>query len=60
MSQSLHLLPEGMREPHGLYHPRNEHDACGIGLIANINNIPELCIKRKTRDAAMMSVSRVG
>ena len=39
MSQSLHLLPEGMREPHGLYHPRNEHDACGIGLIANINNI---------------------
>ena len=39
MSQSLHMLPEGMREPHGLYHPRNEHDACGIGLIANINNI---------------------
>jgi glutamate synthase (NADPH/NADH) large chain len=39
MSQSLHMLPEGTREPHGLYHPRNEHDACGIGLIANINNI---------------------
>ena len=39
MSQSLHMQPEGMREPHGLYHPRNEHDACGIGLIANINNI---------------------
>jgi hypothetical protein len=32
-------LPEGMRPAHGLYDPRNEHDACGIGLYANINNI---------------------
>ncbi|MDE2430519.1 MAG: glutamate synthase subunit alpha, partial [Burkholderiales bacterium] len=32
------MLPEGMREAHGLYDPRNEHDACGIGLYANINN----------------------
>ncbi len=39
MSKSLHMLPEGLPQPHGLYHPRNEHDACGIGLIANINNI---------------------
>jgi glutamate synthase (NADPH/NADH) large chain len=31
-------LPEGMREAHGLYDPRNEHDACGIGLYANIHN----------------------
>src|SRR5690554_242636 len=23
----------------GLYDPRNEHDACGIGMIANIKNI---------------------
>ena len=23
-------------QPQGLYHPRNEHDACGMGLIANI------------------------
>ena len=23
----------------GLYHPRNEHDACGIGAIANIKGI---------------------
>jgi glutamate synthase (NADPH) large chain len=38
--QSGHLFrPEGMPEPFGLYHPRNEHDACGIGLLANINNI---------------------
>ena len=33
-----HLLPEGLPQAHGLYDPRNEHDACGIGLIANIHN----------------------
>jgi glutamate synthase (NADPH) large chain len=32
------FLPEGMKPAHGLYDPRNEHDACGIGLYANINN----------------------
>ena len=31
--------PEGLPAPHGLYDPSNEHDACGIGLIANINNL---------------------
>ncbi len=31
--------PEGLPAAHGLYDPRNEHDACGVGLIANINNI---------------------
>jgi glutamate synthase (NADPH/NADH) large chain len=25
-----------MPKPQGLYHPRNEHDACGMGLVANI------------------------
>jgi glutamate synthase (NADPH) large chain len=30
---------EGQRQAHGLYDPRREHDACGIGLIANINNV---------------------
>jgi glutamate synthase (NADPH) large chain len=30
---------EGTPEAHGLYDPRREHDACGIGLLANINNI---------------------
>src|SRR4051794_30015981 len=24
----------------GLYDPKNEHDACGIGMIANIKNKP--------------------
>jgi glutamate synthase (NADPH/NADH) large chain len=38
MSELSHLLPEGLPGPHGLYDPRNEHDACGIGLLANIRN----------------------
>jgi Glutamate synthase domain 1 len=25
----------------GLYDPKNEHDACGFGFIANIDNIPK-------------------
>jgi glutamate synthase (NADPH) large chain len=32
----LHGLPE----PQGLYHPQNEHDACGIGFVVNIKNEP--------------------
>ncbi|MFN0194699.1 MAG: glutamate synthase subunit alpha, partial [Aestuariivirga sp.] len=39
MRQDNPMLPEGMPSAHGLYDPRNEHDACGIGLIANINNV---------------------
>lgn len=38
-TMSHQMLPEGLPSRHGLYDPRNEHDACGIGLIANINNI---------------------
>jgi glutamate synthase (NADPH/NADH) large chain len=29
----------GFPRPQGLYHPQNERDACGIGLIANIHNV---------------------
>ena len=32
---SFNAIPEQQ----GLYDPRNEHDACGIGLIANIGNV---------------------
>ena len=35
---NIQYRPEGLPEAHGLYDPRNEHDACGIGLIANIHN----------------------
>ena len=30
----------GLPEPQGLYHPSNEHDACGIGFVVNIKNEP--------------------
>jgi len=29
----------GFPEPQGLYHPRHEHDACGMGFIANIKGV---------------------
>ena len=34
----MHTLDQRLRTPHaqGLYHPRNEHDACGMGLVASI------------------------
>jgi len=28
--------PLSIPQPQGLYHPQNEHDACGMGLVANI------------------------
>src|SRR5690606_17774646 len=31
---------DGRPEAQGLYNPANEHDACGIGMIANIKNTP--------------------
>jgi glutamate synthase domain-containing protein 1 len=29
--------PNGLPCPQGLYHPSNEHDACGIGFVASIH-----------------------
>jgi glutamate synthase (NADPH/NADH) large chain len=29
-------IPAGLPHPQGLYDPRNEHDACGMGLVASI------------------------
>jgi glutamate synthase (NADPH) large chain len=34
-------------DPQGLYHPRNEHDACGMGLVANIRGEKSHDIIRK-------------
>ncbi|WLR50818.1 glutamate synthase large subunit [Bacillus tianshenii] len=31
------MRKHGYPVPQGLYHPENEHEACGIGMIANIN-----------------------
>ncbi|MGH6873790.1 MAG: glutamate synthase subunit alpha, partial [Aestuariivirgaceae bacterium] len=36
----LDLRPEGIPAPRGLYDAARDHDACGIGLYANINNLP--------------------
>ncbi len=30
--------PYGMPQAQGLYDPRNEHDACGVGFVANMHN----------------------
>ena len=35
--KTRHSQP-GFPEPFGLYHPRYEHDACGVGFIANLRN----------------------
>src|ERR1700690_1258946 len=41
MSESVNITSEestmqGLPEPQGLYDPRNEHDSCGMGFVANI------------------------
>ncbi|MEE9195907.1 MAG: glutamate synthase central domain-containing protein, partial [Alphaproteobacteria bacterium] len=38
MSQLDWPIPVGLPQAQGLYDPRNEHDSCGIGFIANIKN----------------------
>ena len=30
-------MPNGLPDPQGLYHPSHEHDACGLGFVANID-----------------------
>ena len=42
-SDHLHSFPS----PQGLYHPRNEHDACGMGLVASIRGEKSHDIIRK-------------
>ena len=33
---SENIVSTGLPVAQGLYDPRNEHDACGIGFVANI------------------------
>jgi len=42
-SDHRHRIPD----PQGLYHPRNEHDACGMGLVASIRGEKSHDIIRK-------------
>ena len=38
MTKPTPRMNKGLPEKRGLYDPRNEHDACGIGFVANIKN----------------------
>ena len=38
MSRNAAMHLAGLPDAQGLYDPRNEHDACGIGFVANIHN----------------------
>ncbi|MDB5451537.1 MAG: glutamate synthase subunit alpha, partial [Caulobacteraceae bacterium] len=37
----------GLPEQQGLYDPRNEHDACGVGFVANIKGVKSHAIVRQ-------------
>jgi glutamate synthase (NADPH/NADH) large chain len=43
-ASQIAVTPEGLPARSGLYDPGHEHDACGIGLYASINNIPSHAI----------------
>lgn len=36
MQQPHSGAPQKTHSPQGLYHPRFEHDACGIGFVAHV------------------------
>ncbi len=42
--KALVSTPTGLPDPQGLYHPHNEHDACGVGMICNIKGIKSRAI----------------
>ena len=37
--QHPRISASGLPEPQGLYHPRHEHDACGMGFIARLSGV---------------------
>ena len=39
LSSPASTARNGLPERQGLYDPANEHDACGIGFVANIKNV---------------------
>jgi glutamate synthase (NADPH/NADH) large chain len=46
---SMDALDPGLPPPQGLYDPRNEHDACGVGFVADMHN-------RKSHDIVEMGL----
>ncbi len=49
MNITKHVFPEAQ----GLYHPRNEHDSCGIGFVAHIKGQPSHEIIRRGLDVLL-------
>ena len=57
------LIADGKRvhsrpEAQGLYDPTQEHDACGIGMIANIKNKPSHEVVEKRWCTRAMALSK--
>jgi glutamate synthase (ferredoxin) len=46
-------MPEGLPQQRGLYEPRFEHDACGIGFVAQLSGAP-------SHDIVTMALTAVG
>ena len=51
-SQSGHELAATFRFSQGLYHPPNEHDACGVGFVAHIKGKKSHTIVEQGLDGA--------
>ena len=47
MKEGAIKRPVGEMKPYGLYDPKNEHDSCGIGFVANIDGRKEYGIVEK-------------
>ncbi|MGQ0468017.1 MAG: glutamate synthase large subunit [Sporichthyaceae bacterium] len=40
-------MPQGLPAPQGLYHPRNEHDACGVAFVATMTGVASYDVVNK-------------
>ena len=52
-ARSKALTQAGLPAKTGLYDPANEHDACGVGMIANINNIKSRLFRCRSKAARL-------
>ena len=43
----------------GLYDPRNEHDSCGLGFIANITHVPNGILKVSTQSRTDVTTAEI-
>ena len=49
----MNITKQPFPEAQGLYHPRNEHDSCGIGFVAHIKGQPSHDIIRRGLDVLL-------